>query len=386
MTVNPRVCLLIPVYNHGATLRAVVERALAVVPHVLVVDDGSTDGGPATLADLPVDLVTHRNNRGKGAAIMTGAAWAVSLGYTHVVTLDADGQHDPRDANTFLPVIQAEPAAIVVGARDFNTLNVPGASRFGRRFSNFWLRVQTGQVLDDVQSGFRAYPLAVLQALDLGETRYSFEVEVLVKAAWAGFLLREVPISVFYPPREARVSHFNAFMDNVRISLLNTKLTARAMMPMPQRKLCLDDQGSVSAIHPLKSLRLLLAQKETPMNLARSAAFGCLVGALPLPGLSCMIILLASGWLRLNKYAALAANQLCIPPFVQAACVLTGYFLRHGRFLTEYSVKTLGYQAGQRLFEWVLGSLVVAPTLAMAVGLLVFLLALPVRRSLEEKS
>ncbi|MHC1711359.1 MAG: DUF2062 domain-containing protein [Solidesulfovibrio sp.] len=383
---NPglRICILIPVYNHGATLRRMVERALAVCSQVLVVDDGSTDTGPAALSGLPVEVLTHRKNLGKGAAVMTGARRAVKLGFTHMVTLDADGQHDPEDFRKFLPLIFEAPEAIIVGARDFNVPNVPGSSRFGRRFSNFWLRVQTGQTLDDVQSGYRSYPLSVLMALELGETRYSFEVEVLVKAAWAGFPLREVPISVYYPPREDRVSHFDAFMDNVRISLLNTRLTARAMMPVPQRKMRLDKAGCVSAVHPLRSLRLLLAQRETPLNLALSAGFGCLVGALPLPGLSCMIILLASGYLRLNKYAALASNQLCIPPFVQAACVLTGYYLRQGRWLTEFSVNTLGHQAGQRLWEWVLGSLLVAPAMALAVAGGVYLMALPLRHAVKE--
>jgi len=383
--IAPRVLIVIPVYNHGDTLRAVCERALAVHPHVLVVDDGSTDGGADTLQGLPLEVIRHPANKGKGAAVMTAARRAAELGYTHMVTMDADGQHDPEDFRAFAPMIEAEPTALVVGARDFDTPNVPGSSRFGRRFSNFWLRVQTGQVLDDVQSGFRAYPVNALTALKLGETRYSFEVEVLVKAAWAGFPLREVPISVHYPPPEERISHFDAFRDNVRISLLNTRLTARAMMPLPHRGLDVDDQGKVSVLRPMRSLRELLSRRETPGNLAVSAGFGCLVGALPLPGLSCMIILLASGFMRLNKYAALASNQLCIPPFVQAACVLTGYYIRHGRWLTEFSVQTLGYQAGQRLLEWVLGSLVVAPLLALAVGAVTYLMALPVRRALEER-
>jgi len=348
----------------------------------MVVDDGSTDDGLAVLAGLPILAVRHPVNKGKGAAILTGAREAVKRGFSHIVTMDADGQHDPEDFQKFLSVIEEDPSAIVVGARDFNTPNVPGSSRFGRRFSNFWLRVQTGQVLDDVQSGFRAYPLGLLLALPLRETRYSFEVEVLVKAAWAGVALREVVVGVHYPPKSERISHFNALLDNVRISLLNTRLTARAMLPWPQKKMRVDDAGRISVTRPLKSLRILLARRETPLNLGLSAGFGCFVGALPLPGLSCMIILLCSGFTRLNKYAALASNQLCIPPFVQAASVLMGHYLRHGRWLTEFSVETLGRQAGQRLLDWVLGSLVVAPALALTVGVIVYLMAVPVRRRL----
>ena len=383
MNAPPRVLIVIPVYNHAATLRGVVERVLALHPDVLVVDDGSTDNALAALAGLPALAAAHGVNRGKGAAIMTGAFFAAKRGFSHIITMDADGQHDPEDFQRFLPLIDEDSTAIIVGARDFNTPNVPNSSRFGRRFSNFWLRVQTGQALDDVQSGYRAYPVRALLALQPRERRYSFEVEVLVRAAWAGFTLREVPVRVHYPPRSERVSHFNALADNARISLLNTRLTARAMMPLPQKKMRLDGEGRVSVTRPLKSLRILLAKRETPPTLALSAGFGCLVGALPLPGLSCMIILLCSGFTRLNKHAALASNQLCIPPFVQAVSVLVGHYLRHGRWLTEFSVETLGREAGQRLWEWVLGSLVMAPALALTVGTLTYLMAVPVRRTLK---
>jgi uncharacterized protein (DUF2062 family) len=384
VTDAPNVCILIPVYNHAGTLRRIAERALAVHPYVLVVDDGSTDGGAGTLGDLPVTAVKHERNLGKGAAILTGAALARKRGFTHIVTLDADGQHDPEDFGRFLPVLQEDPTAIVVGARDFTVPNVPASSRFGRSFSNFWLRVQTGKALSDVQSGFRAYPLAVFDHLAIGSRRYDFEVEVLVRAAWAGFALREVPISVHYPPGSERISHFKALADNVRISILNTRLTARAMMPLPQRGIATNGDGNITPVHPVRSLRILMAKRQTPAKLAFSGAFGVFVGALPLPGLSCMLILLTSGVTSLNKHAALAANQLCIPPFVQALCVLAGYRMRHGHWLAEYNVQTLGYEAWQRLYEWVLGSLVVAPLLAVIVGGFVYALALGIRLGLGE--
>ena len=130
MNAAPRVLIVIPVYNHGLTLRTVVERALDVHPNVLVVDDGSTDAGPATLGGLPVQVTSHERNRGKGAAIMTGAALATKQGFTHIVTLDADTQHFPEDFPRFLPVIRDHPTAIIVGARDFDipTCLAPRAS------------------------------------------------------------------------------------------------------------------------------------------------------------------------------------------------------------------------------------------------------------------
>lgn len=372
---TPRVLVAVPVYNHAPTLRAVVLGLLERHPHVLVVDDGSDDLEPEVLAGLPVRMVRHGRNRGKGAAIRTAALEARRQGMSHIVTIDADGQHDPADLPLFLEAVAADPLAVIVGARDFNTENVPGSSRFGRAFSNFWLRVQTGVILSDVQSGYRAYPLIVLENLRCTENRYSFEVEVLVRAAWAGFRLREVNIRVHYPPKGERVSHFRAFMDNVRISLLNTRLTIRAIMPVPHRKFGEDEAGRVSPIHPLKSLRILLRDDATPAGLGLSAALGIFLGTLPLIGIHSIAILLAAGWLRWNKIAALAASQLCMPPLVPALCIEAGHYLRHGVFLTEISLRTLGYEAPQRLWEWILGSMLLAPLLAALTGAAVWVLA-----------
>lgn len=372
---TPRVLVAVPVYNHAPTLRAVVLGLLERHPHVLVVDDGSDDLEPEVLAGLPVRMVRHGRNRGKGAAIRTAALEARRQGMSHIVTIDADGQHDPADLPLFLEAVAADPLAVIVGARDFNTENVPGSSRFGRAFSNFWLRVQTGVILSDVQSGYRAYPLIVLENLRCTENRYSFEVEVLVRAAWAGFRLREVNIRVHYPPKGERVSHFRAFMDNAHISLLNTRLTIRAIMPVPHRKFGEDEAGRVSPIHPLKSLRILLRDDATPAGLGLSAALGIFLGTLPLIGIHSIAILLAAGWLRWNKIAALAASQLCMPPLVPALCIEAGHHLRHGVFLTEISLRTLGYEAPQRLWEWILGSMLLAPLLAALTGAAVWVLA-----------
>ena len=229
--------IVIPVYNHAKSLREVVLKALKVHDTVMVVDDGSTDGGLDTLEGLDILVLQHPNNRGKGAAILTAAKASRRLAMTHMVTIDADGQHNPTEFNRFVALVKRDPHAIVVGKRDFQTMDVPGLSRFGRHFSNFWLRLQTGQALRDTQSGFRSYPLVVLERLKLRENGYAFEVEVLVKAAWAGIALREVEISVYYPPGSERISHFHVIRDNWRLSLLNTKLTLRSFVPVPHRRI-----------------------------------------------------------------------------------------------------------------------------------------------------
>lgn len=371
-----RMLAVIPLYNHGGTVRQVVERTLAVHPQVLVVDDGSTDGGAETLEGLPVEILRHERNRGKGAAILTAAAAARQQGMTHIATIDADGQHDPADLPRLAAVVEEDPTTLVVGHRDFSAANVPGASRFGRGFSNFWLRLQTGQSLGDTQSGFRVYPLALFDGLTFWCRRYNFEIEVLVRAAWAGIPLRGLPISVFYPPRQERVSHFRGFWDNWRLTVLNTHLTLRSIVPWPHRRLVAAEQGvKVSVFHPLRSVRTLLTENISPARLAAAGAVGVTIGALPIFGAHTVAILFAAGFLRLNKVAAVAVSQLCMPPVVPALCIELGHYLRFGRWLTEFSLRTLGYQGLQRLWEWLLGSLLVGPVLALLTGGAVFVLA-----------
>jgi hypothetical protein len=230
------------------------------------------------------------------------------------------------------------------------------------------MRVQTGVKVRDMQSGFRAYPLDVLRCLNLSEPGYSFEIEVMVRAAWAGFEVREIPIRVWYPPAGERVSHFKFVRDNARLSLLNTRLTIRALVPVPFRRHAVNVEGRISLLRPMESLRRLLADKATPAELARSAAVGMAVSTLPLPGLQSILLLLCIGWLRLNRLAALAVIPLSWPPVVPGLCVLAGYRLRNGRWLTEFSLQTLGYEAPQRLLDWAAGALCLAPCFGLAAG------------------
>jgi uncharacterized protein (DUF2062 family) len=378
--------VVVPVYNHATSLRRVVQGVLQQHARVLVVDDGSSDGAAESLAGLPVALVRHEENRGKGAALLTAAHWGLAQGYSHMVCLDADGQHDPAELPKFFAEIAAHPQALIVGHRDFAQASIPAASRFGRKFSNFWLRLQTGSRLKDVQSGFRAYPLLVFAGLNFWTRRYNFEVEVLVRSAWAGLDLRDVDISVYYPPTDERVSHFRGFMDNWRLTLLNTHLTLRSIVPWPHPKLIElkslkeTSGGSVSALHPLRSLRQLLREHSSPRKLSASAALGVLLGTLPLLFCHTLAILFACSFFRLNKPAAVSSSQLCMPPLVPALCIELGYFMRQGEWLTEFSLQTLGYQALQRLYEWFLGSLVLAPLLAALVGGLTLMLTLLIKK------
>jgi len=232
-----RTAIVIPVFNHGRTLAEVVLKAGKIHDTVIVVDDGSEDLTTDMLHGLGAQIIRHPVNLGKGAAILSGAGRARELNMTHIVTMDADGQHDPDDFQQFSGMIEDYPHAIIVGKRNLKKAEAPRSSRIGREISNFWLRVETGKKLGDAQSGFRAYPVHLFEALKLKERGFAFEIEVLVKAAWAGIALKEVTITAYYPAGKKRISHFRLFKDNVKLSRLNAKLFFRSLIPIPHKKL-----------------------------------------------------------------------------------------------------------------------------------------------------
>ena len=225
--IDPRhICAVIPTYNNGRTVADVVRGVLRQGLPVIVVDDGSTDGTAEQLKGLDIKVWRHTINRGKGRALKTGFEAARSLGYRFVLTIDADGQHDPEDIPAL--VAAAGERTVVVGSRNIAAEGMSSGSTFANRFSNFWFTVQTGRKLPDTQTGYRVYPLEDLPSLRLLTARYEAELTLLVFSAWKNLRLVPVPVRVYYP--EDRVSHFRPFADFFRISVLNTVLCVLALV------------------------------------------------------------------------------------------------------------------------------------------------------------
>lgn len=223
------VCAVIPTYQNAKTLLKVVADVHRVVDTVFVVDDGSNDGTAALLDkatgnERPEKVLTHAKNQGKGAALKTGLTYARQQGFRYAVTVDADGQHRANDIPALLKAVEEEPDALAIGSRGLQHENMPAKSTFANRFSNFWFALQTLQRLPDTQSGLRVYPLRRLHGLRWMSARYEAELTLLVFSAWAGVKLLPVPVSVYYPPRDQRVTHFRPGRDFTRISVLNTLL------------------------------------------------------------------------------------------------------------------------------------------------------------------
>ncbi len=368
----------VPVFNNKETVRTVVADCRSMMRNVVVVDDGSTDTDIDELLNgMDVVLLKHDRNLGKGQAILTAARFVEAHGARYLITIDADGQHDPRDIGKFIPLIRESGSELIIGCRNFDTENVPVSSRFGRLFANIWLKVETGRTVDDCQSGFRAYPVTYLNQLRFRGAHYDFEAEVLAKAAWAGLTFTMVPINVFYPRPEERVSSFKPVLDNIRLTGIHAMLVGRRLLPIPFKKLVKDGQDIDLSLlrHPGKVLKMLLQEHATPEGLAMSAAVGLFLGVLPLLFMHTLVILYVSLRLNLNKVVSLNIQHLAMPPFVPALCIEVGYYLRHGSWLTDISFATVFEQFSSRLLEWFLGSLIVAPFAAVLAGAIMFVSA-----------
>ncbi len=226
------ICVVIPTYNNAGTIADVVRRVLTHCLDVIVVCDGSTDETFSILQGIEgITVVSYDRNAGKGTALKRGFKKALEMGFAYAITLDADGQHFPEDIPTMLHANQKHPGALIVGRRKgLEKAERSKGSKFANAFANFWFAIQTGHRLKDTQTGFRLYPLKKLRGLSLLTSRYEAELELLVFASWHGVEIVSVPVNVFYPKPEERVSHFRPIPDFSRIFILNTVLCVLAVV------------------------------------------------------------------------------------------------------------------------------------------------------------
>lgn len=204
--------ILLAAYNVGPLVGEVIERIRYPRNHILVVDDGSTDNTSEVARSKGVIVIRHTRNLGKGAAHKTGFRYAVTHGYDYVITIDADGQHDPDEIPRFMEAIKHYD--MVIGRRYFSWRNMPIVRVFTNVTTSFIVSLLSGQRLRDVQSGYRAIRRTVIERVRLRTNRYQTESEIIVQAARLGFRIGEIPISTIYR-REAR-SHINPIIDTLR--------------------------------------------------------------------------------------------------------------------------------------------------------------------------
>jgi glycosyltransferase involved in cell wall biosynthesis len=226
-----KICVIIPVYNSENLIGDVIKLVLQYAENLIVVNDGSTDKTLKVLKNFSeITLISYSKNCGKGYALQRGFWRALKLGFTHAVTMDADGQHLAGDIPIMVQTATRNPDALIVGSRKFDNPNMPQGNVFANNFSNFWFMLQTAKKLPDTQTGFRVYPLQKMGKIQLFTSRYEAELELLVRSAWRGIPLIPQPINVYYPPVNKRVSHFRGGKDFFRISVLNSILCFAAVL------------------------------------------------------------------------------------------------------------------------------------------------------------
>ncbi len=231
--------VLLPTYNSGPRLVAVVAEVLRHWRPVVVVVDGSTDGSDAPVRALAagepdLTVITLPVNSGKGAAVLAGARAAADRGFTHALVMDADGQHPAESIVEFMAASEQAPQALVLGRPVFPP-NVPAARRHGRKLSVGLVRFElAGRGIDDPLFGFRVYPLApLLQVLGArrGGRRYDFDTEAAVRLVWSGVRPINLAAPVRYFDRsEGGISHFRYGRDNVRLFWMHTRLITELLL------------------------------------------------------------------------------------------------------------------------------------------------------------
>ncbi|MBV8273319.1 MAG: glycosyltransferase family 2 protein [Cupriavidus sp.] len=233
--------VLVPVYNHEHAIGAVVEGVLAQQVACLLVDDGSSPACARILRDLAarhagrVRLLRLPENQGKGGAVMAGLAAAVTYGHTHVLQIDADGQHDTGHIPQFLALARDNPDAMVCGTPRYDD-TVPLGRLVGRYLTHVWVWINTLSFgIRDSMCGLRVYPLASVMAL-LGEERLGrrmeFDTEVLVHLSWRGIPIVNLATPVTYPADG--VSHFQPWHDNLLISRMHARLFFGMLWRLPR--------------------------------------------------------------------------------------------------------------------------------------------------------
>ena len=241
--------LLIPSYNTGPKLVETVKGALQHWSPVWVVIDGSTDGSDKAVEEIlpqhvgDLRLLRLPKNSGKGAAVLVGTHEAIAQGFTHVLTMDADGQHAASHIGTFMEASQEQPNAVVLGLPQFDS-SAPLIRLRGRRIANWWARVETMSNLGDCLFGFRVYPAVPLKEV-VSSTRWArrfdFDPEVAMRLIWKGHPPVNVPAPCrYFTPAEGGVSHFNYYRDNVLLTWMFTRLFLGFLLRLPlllQRKL-----------------------------------------------------------------------------------------------------------------------------------------------------
>ena len=347
-----RICVVIPTFDNPRTISRVTRDVVLSVPYpVLIIDDGSETPVTSNLYSFEVKeaiergrvrVVRFEKRLGKGAALRYALRDLAASGYTHMMTLDADGRHLGRELKTLTDQTRAHPWDLIVGQRQ-----IPKSAprnfwaRLVQRVLEYSVRFETGTRIEDPQSGFRSYPLLPLQMLDFRTRNHEFDLEILIRALWNGVVVREVPVAVREPEPEDRVESRHRWIDTLRLSTLNLILITVT----------------------------LLRTRSHPRELAAAIGVGVFVGCTPLLGFHAGAAVLLAAMLRLNVVAVLIGSRISTAPLLPALIFASVYI---GQHWLKIPLST-GYMS--HVYRWAAGSVVLGVLLGLVAALLTYLVA-----------
>ncbi len=371
---NYKVCVIIPTFNNQNTLKRVIEGVLYYTNDVIIVNDGSTDDTSKILEDYKdLTQIHFAKNKGKGAALREGFKIAYQNNYNYAITIDSDGQHYPNDIPVFLNELEKDDRYLLIGSRNMTHDSVPKGSSFGNKFSNFWYWAETGNRLSDTQSGYRLYPLNPLHRIKFYTNKFEFEIEVIVKAAWNGVPVKNVPIKVLYDKNE-RVSHFRPYKDFARISVLNTWLVLVALLYIKPRDLLIKIKNKGIKRFFVENI---LQNSDSPIKKSLSIALGIFIGIAPFWGFQTILALGVSAALKLNKFIAFSFSNISIPPMIPLiiwASLKMGIWILNSDTDISYEGLTNNFNVLESIKEYIVGSFTLAFISAIIFGTLGFVI------------
>lgn len=250
-----KLCVIVPVYNAAKTIRPLIQQIQSLGLPAMVVNDGSTDQTAQLAAEAGALVINHLQNRGKGLALRSGFTVALEAGYDAVVTLDGDGQHDPREIPHLLERMQQPPrASIVIGQRQFDDQAMPAARCRVNQLMSRLISFMTTQAIPDSQCGFRVIRREVLATIPLSGSRFELESELLLAAAQRGWTIASVPIRTIY---QGESSHIRPVRDALRFMCLAFPYLVRRYFttrPLPPHAVGSAEQRSQLATSPPAAL------------------------------------------------------------------------------------------------------------------------------------
>jgi uncharacterized protein (DUF2062 family) len=309
------------------------------------------------------------------------------LGFEYAITIDSDAQHFPDDIPLFIDELKKYPDSLFIGSRDIAADGMPSKNTFANKFSNFWYWAETNINLPDTQSGFRLYPIKFYKNTKFYTRKYEFEIEVLVRSAWSNIKVIPIPIKVYYPPEDERVSHFRPLPDFTRISILNTVLviiTFLYIIPLRVIKY-LTNNKFINVVR-----EQLMLHNENPAKLSTAIGFGIFMGIFPIWGFQMIVAALLAHFFRLNKIIVLAFSNISLPPvipfIIYFSYAVGGLVMKNPK---EFTVETMYFlkdqivngnfyntlnEFGYSILQYIIGSILLGLILGLSIGFLSYII------------